>query len=539
MADNCLYYGDNLEVMRKYIKDESVDLIYLDPPFNSNRAYNVIFEDQTGKKSAAQINAFEDTWFWSVETQNAFDEIMTGVYSLELKEMMKAFRSFMGESNLMAYLTMMAIRIVEMHRILKSTGSLYLHCDQTASHYLKILLDHIFGTQNFRNEIIWKRKTGRGETQHKSKKYGTAIDILLFYAKSNDNIFNTQFGISDPGYLETFFRHIDSDGRRYGADNLASPSPRPNLMYNYKGYSPPPKGWAISIEKMKKWDKEGRLHFPKNKSGRIRRKRYLDDVQGHPIQCLWTDIGAISSQSKERLGYPTQKPLALLERVVAVSSNEGDVVLDPFCGCGTAIAASEKLGRKWIGIDITHLAISLIKKRVVDHFPDAKFDVVGEPKSVGAARELFKQSPFQFEAWAVSLIGGQPFKSTGGGDTGMDGFLFFKDYEGGFHKIILEVKGGGYQPKDIRALAHVLEREQSPMGILIALKPPTKGMIRDATALGSWQMPGSRKSYPVMQILTIQEFFDDRMPELPDTSGTLKKAKREARDSEKNQPRLL
>lgn len=228
-----------------------------------------------------------------------------------------------------------------------------------------------------------------------------------------------------------------------------------------------------------------------------------------------------------------------MERILAASSREGDVVLDPFCGCGAAIAAAEKLGRQWIGIDITHLAVSLIKKRVLDHYPDAEFEVIGEPKSVGAAGELFKQSAFQFEAWAVSLLGRQPYKSTGGGDTGIDGFLFFKDYEGGFHKIILEVKGGGYQPKDVRALAHVLEREGSPLGVIIALKPPTKGMLKEAAALGTWEMPGSRKSYPVMQIMTIQNYFDGRLPDLPDTSATLKKATRQARDSEKNPPRLL
>lgn len=487
---NTLYYGDNLEILRKYIKDESVDLIYLDPPFNSQRAYNVIFDDKTGEKSAAQIHAFEDTWTWSVETQSAFDQIMTGKYSLELKEMMKAFRDFMGETNLMAYLTMMAIRLVELHRVLKVTGSLYLHCDQTASHYLKTLLDHIFGVQNFKNEIVWRRKTGRGETQHKSRRFGVCTDILLFYSRTDQNYFETQFGESDPEYIEKFFRHVDAEGRRYRIDNLASPSPRPNLMYEYKGYQPPAKGWAISLDKMKEWDREGRLHFPKSKEGRIQRKRYLDEVQGQPIQNLWADIGPVSSHSKERLGYPTQKPIALLERILLSSSNEGDVVLDPFCGCGTAVAAAEKLGRQWIGIDITHLAVSLIKKRILDHFPDAKFEVVGEPKSVGAAEELFKQSAFQFEAWAVSLVEGQPFKSTGGGDTGMDGFLYFKDYEGKFHKIIIEVKGGKYQPKDIRALARVLEREKSPMGLLISLQPPTRGMKRETAALGKWKMPG-------------------------------------------------
>ena len=233
--------------------------------------------------------------------------------------------------------------------------------------------------------------------------------------------------------------------------------------------------------------------------------------------------------------FPPRNRLALLERIIQASSNEGDIVMDPFCGCGSATVAAEKLGRKWIGIDVTHLAISLIKKRVSDHFPDAKFQVVGEPRSLDDAQALFKQSAFQFEAWAVSLIGGQPYKSSGGGDTGMDGFLYFQDFEGNYHRIIIEVKGGGYQPKDVRSLAHVLQREESPMGILIALEPPTKGMLSAAAELGKWAIPGSRKSYPVLQIMTIQDFFDGKKPELPDTSETLKKAKREVREREREE----
>ena len=269
-------------------------------------------------------------------------------------------------------------------------------------------------------------------------------------------------------------------------------------------------------------------------------KVYLDEKEGKAIGTIWFDIGRVGNTSGERLGYPTQKPVALLERIIQASSNEGDVVMDPFCGCGTAIAAAEKLGRNWIGIDVTHLAISLIKKRITDHFPDAKFQVVGEPRSLDDAQALFKQSAFQFEAWAVSLIGGQPYKSTGGGDTGMDGFLYFQDFQGNYHRIIIEVKGGGYQPKDVRSLAHVLQREEAPMGILIALEPPTKGMLSAAAELGKWAIPGSRKSYPVLQIMTIQDFFDGKKPELPDTSETLKKAKREVREREKkkNQPKL-
>jgi site-specific DNA-methyltransferase (adenine-specific) len=262
--------------------------------------------------------------------------------------------------------------------------------------------------------------------------------------------------------------------------------------------------------------------------------RYLDELPGQAVSEFWDDIAPVNSRSKELLGYPTQKPQALLERIVQASSNEGDIVLDPFCGCGTAVVAAEKLGRKWIGIDITHLAVALIKKRVRDHFPDAKFEVIGEPKSVDDAEVLFKQSAFQFEAWAVSLVGGQPYKSTGGGDTGMDGFLYFEDYKHEYHRIIIEVKGGDYQPKDVRALAHVLKREQSPMGILIALRKPTKGMLTAAAELGTWAMPGSRKSFPVLQIMTIEDFFNGKKPELPDTSGTLKKAKREVRTRDKD-----
>jgi len=534
---NTLYYGDNLKILRKYQADESVDLIYLDPPFNSKRAYNVIFKDQTGKDEAAQIQAFEDTWSWRTHAQDAYEEIMEGKYPATLKNVIESFKGFLGINNLMAYLVMMAIRLVEMHRVLKPTGSIYLHCDPTASHYLKILMDQIFGVENFRNDIIWKRKTGRGETSIKSFRFGTCTDILLYYAKSKRAPLKSVYGMSDPSYIEKFYRHVDENGRRFRIADLSSPSPRPNLTYEYKGYKPPKNGWAISREKMEQWDEEGRLYFPKIKTGRIARKRYLDELQGQPVQNLWDDISPVGPMAKERLGYPTQKPLELLERIIQASSNPGDVVMDPFCGCGTAVAAAEKLGRSWIGIDITHLAISLIKKRLRDHFPNVEFTTVGEPESVEAARELFKQSPFQFEAWAVSLLGGQPFKSKGGGDTGIDGLLYFKDYQGKFHKAIIEVKGGGYQPKDVRALGRVLEREQAPLGVLLALEPPTSGMQSEAAALGKWKMPGSNREYPILQIYTIQDFFDKKSPDLPDTSETLKKAKRELRESEKT-PKL-
>ncbi|MGB5105078.1 MAG: site-specific DNA-methyltransferase, partial [Candidatus Zixiibacteriota bacterium] len=316
----------------------------------------------------------------------------------------------------------------------------------------------------------------------------------------------------------------------YTLSDVTNPNKnRPNLTYTWKGVK---RVWRWTKDRMMEMEEAGRLVYSAN--GMPRYKRYLDEMPGVPVSDVWTDIPPLSGHAKETLGYPTQKPQALLERIIQASSNEGDIVLDPFCGCGTAVVAAEKLGRKWIGIDITHLAVSLIKKRVRDHFPDVKFEVIGEPKSVDAAEELFKQSAFQFEAWAVSLVGGQPYKSTGGGDSGMDGFLYFQDYKHEYHRIIIEVKGGDYQPKDVRALAHVLKREESPMGILIALRKPTKGMLTAAAELGTWEMPGSRKSFPVLQIITIEDFFEGKKPELPDTSGTLKKAKREIRSREKD-----
>ncbi len=531
---NQLYYGDNLKILQKYIKDESVDLIYLDPPFNSKRAYNVIFRDQTGKDEAAQIQAFEDTWQWTREAQDTYDEIIEGNYPLPMKKVMLAFKEFLGINNLMAYLTMMAIRLVEMHRVLKDTGSIYLHCDPTASHYLKILMDNIFTVENFRNEIVWKRKSAVGQSNYKSNRYGQNFDSILFYSKTKSNNLNTQYTESREEYIEKFFKYKEPNGRVYRLATLTSPSLRPNLIYEYKGHRPPKFGWAISIEKMKEWDELGKLHIPEDVSKRIQRKIYLDEIKGQLVQSIWDDINVISPSAKERLGFPTQKPLALLERIIQASSNPGDVVMDPFCGCGTAVAAAEKLGRRWIGIDITHLAISLIKKRLKDHYPGVEFETVGEPESLQAARALFKQSAFQFEAWAVSLLEGQPFKSKGGGDTGIDGLLYFKDFEEKFHKIIIEVKGGGYQPKDVRALGRVLQREKAPLGVLIALEAPTAGMKKEAAALGTWRMPGSNRDYPVLQIFTIQDFYDGKRPDLPDTSETLKKAKRELRDREKN-----
>lgn len=315
---NVLYYGDNLDVLRRHIDDESVDLIYLDPPFNSNQDYNILFGRKEGTDSAAQIQAFEDTWRWDQAAAEAYvDAVESGG---RVSQAMQAFRTFLGESDMLAYLAMMAPRLIELRRILKPTGSIYLHCDPTASHYLKMLMDAVFGPQSFRNEIIWKRKAGRGETTNAAIRFGVSHDSLLFYARSDDAPFARQYRPNNPEYIRNKFTHGDKDGRRYQRDNLTSPSYRPNLIYEYKGYQPPEKGWAVSLERMKEMDAGGRLYFPKDKTKRIRRKRFLDELEGETVDTLWDDIPPINSQAAERLGYPTQKPSALLERIILAST---------------------------------------------------------------------------------------------------------------------------------------------------------------------------------------------------------------------------
>lgn len=528
---NTLYYGDNLDILRekKYVQDESVDLIYLDPPFNSKRAYNVFFKDKTGKDEAAQIQAFEDTWSWKTHAQDAFDEITKGDYPAELKDVLIAFKRFLGINNLMAYLVMMAVRLVEMHRVLKITGSIYLHCDPTASHYLKILMDQIFGVENFRNEVIWKRTDAKGNVQ---KKYGWIHDRLLFYTKTKNWTWNQQYVEYDKEYLEQFYNKVDRNGRRYLSDNLTAPMSRAakGQIYTWKGYTPPPsRCFVYNKQKMEELDRQGLIEY--TSKGCPRFKRYLDTMIGNKCPDIWLDIKI--APKRERFIYPTQKPLALLERIIQASSNPGDVVMDPFCGCGTAVIAAEKLERSWIGIDVTHLAIALIKKRLRGRFPNAQFRVVGEPVSVDGARELAAQSKFQFESWAVDLLGGQKATSKGRGGTHVDGLLYFKDFNNKDYKVIIEVKGGSYELKDIRSLSSAMQEFEAPLGILIAMIPPTEGMLSLAASLGKWKMPGSNREYPVLQIVIIEDIFAKKYPDLPDTSGTFDRVKRELKETDK------
>lgn len=531
---NRLFCGDNLEILREYIPDASVDLIYLDPPFNSNRNYNVLFRDESGIEADAQIIAFEDTWHWDRNARNTYENLLTETPD-RISRMIEALRTIIGANQMMAYLVMMTARLLELHRVLKPTGSLYLHCDATASHYLRIVLDTIFGVKNFRGQIIWKRTTGRSHTNKPMKRWGEMTDFILHYARSEAAPLQPVYRRNDPNYIEKFFRHIDDKGRRYRIDNLASPSKRPNLMYEYKGYKPPENGWAISKAVMEQWDKEERLHFPKSKSGRIQRKRYLDELAGEVVQNLWDDIPPVSAHAAERTGYPTQKPLALLERIIAASSQPGDLVLDPFCGCGTAIVAAQQLGRRWIGIDITHLAIAMNRFRLHDRFDNAvQYEVVRVPKDLPTARELAKADRYQFQWWALSLIKARPAggeldskKGKKGADSGIDGTLVFvDDADEKAKRVVIQVKSGAVKVGDIRDLKGVLEREKAAIAIFITLEPPTAPMRQEALEAGSYYSVGMNKRYPRLQILTIEELLEGTVPELPPSNITFKRDRR-------------
>ncbi len=530
---NQLYYGDNLFVLREHIPDASVDLIYLDPPFNSARSYNVLFKDESGRGADAQITAFEDTWHWGEPAEATYHELMQYAPG-QVNEAVSSLLRIVGRSQMGAYLVMMAARLVELHRVLKPTGSLYLHCDPTASHYLKIVLDTIFGWKNFRNEIIWKRTLGRSHTNHESKRWGEQTDIILYYAMSDETALRFVYRASNKEYIDSNFVHVDENGRRYMSDNLASPSVRPNLMYSYKGYSPPAKGWAISYEKMEEWDREGRLIFPKKLGGRIRRKRYLDELPGETVQSLWDDIPPIGAQAAERLGYPTQKPQALLERIISASSNPGDIVLDPFCGCGTAIAAAQALGRGWIGIDITHLSIALLKYRLESAYSlkaGVDYQVIGEPRDVASAQQLASDNRYQFQFWALSLVRARPLGGNGGregkkgSDRGIDGIIFFTDDARSHTKrMIVQVKSGHVKSGDIRDLKGVLEREKAEMGLFITLEKPTREMTTEAVAAGFYQSPQYADPFPRLQIVTIEQLLDGIGPKMPSHRPTFKEA---------------
>jgi DNA modification methylase len=523
---NRLYYGDNLEVLRRYVKDETVDLVYLDPPFNSRQDYNVLFAEKDGSQSSSQIHAFEDTWEWNIDAQRAFEQIVE--QGGRVADTLRAFKTFLFNSDMMAYLAMMAPRLVELRRVLKETGSLYLHCDPTASHYLKILMDAVFGPQFFVNEITWKRTTAHADAKQGRKAFGNVSDILLFYSKSANYVFNYQHQPYTEEYLKKY-NYLDAAGRRYRLDNLTGPggAAKGNPSYEVMGVT---RFWRYSRQRMTQLIEEGRII--QTKPGSVPQyKRYLDEMPGNPIQNIWDDIFPINSQAQERLGYPTQKPEALLERILKASSNEGDVVLDPFCGCGTTVQVAQRLNRRWIGIDITHLAIGLIKKRLSDSYgPEIRerYEVVGEPTDYAGAAELAAQDKYQFQWWALGQVGARPAEQKKGADRGIDGRLYFHDDDSGQSKqIIFSVKAGGVTVPQVRDLVGVLTREKAEIGVFISFDPPTKPMLKEAAEAGFYKSTDGT-TYPKLQILTIQQILDGRQPAFPlhRRDATFKKAPR-------------
>lgn len=526
---NHLYYGDNLEVLRESIRDESIDLVYLDPPFNSNATYNVLFRSPSGDASQAQIEAFEDTWHWNNAAEKAFDEVMQGGNGA-VADMLRAMRSFLKDNDMMAYLTHMAVRLVELHRVLKPTGSIYLHCDPTASHYLKVLMDAVFGG-TFQSEIAWKR-TG---THSSARRWGPVHDVILAYSRQPDgnHTWNRVYEPYDDEHLKRHYRLVDGSGRKYEHGELTGPGTRNGRSgMPWRGFDVAAIGrhWTTTIDKLDELYASGRIYLPDDGSW-PRVIRYLDESKGRAVGDVWADIPPLNMQAKERLGYPTQKPVALLERILSASSNPGDVVLDPFCGCGTTVHAAEKLGRQWIGIDITHLSISLIEKRLKDAFPGIEFEVHGAPKDLEGARDLSNRDKYQFQWWAVSLVDAVPFGGKKkGADGGIDGHIFFRSGPKAVEKAIVSVKGGGVGVKDIRELIAVVDRERAKIGVYISLEPHTEPMKREAAAAGLYDGPTGK--VPKIQLFTIDELFSGKKPQIPLMERGFKAAAREQRDDQ-------
>lgn len=527
---NKLYFGDNLDMLRQHVKDESVDLVYLDPPFNSNAVYNLLFEEQGGLPSQAQAEAFRDTWGWGESAAVAFDDVMRS--GGDIAVLLRAVRTWLGDAGMTAYLAMMAVRLLELRRVLKPTGSIYLHCDPTASHYIKLMLDGIFGHENFRNEIIWKRSSAH----NRAKRWGPVHDVLLFYSASDKYTWNRTFANYDERYLEGKYRHRDEQGRVYRLSDLTGPGTRTgdsgepwrgvNPTEYGRHWEPPhdralphwfkrPEGWSeLSVrQRIELMQQGGLIRWPNKKGGRPEFRRYRETALGQPIQDVITDIDPINSMAKERLGYPTQKPVTLLERLISASTNTGEVVFDPFCGCGTSVEAAERLGRQWIGVDVTHYAITLIEKRLKQY--SAEYGVEGRPADLEGARELARRDKYQFQWWAAWVLGAQTYEGKKGADRGVDANIYFANGPFGHGRIIISVKGGdNVSPAMVRELAGVVEREKAEMGVLITLQEPTRAMKSDAIGQG-FVAKSAHGRLPRVQIATIADLLDKKWPTLP------------------------
>ena len=482
---NKIYYGDNLDVLRRYIKDESVDLCYIDPPFNSKRHYNQIYNN-IGTEDKAQAQAFVDTWTWDDIAIQGLAEIKTnynGAFTSQSIDLIEGLEKVLGKGALLAYLVSMTLRIAEIHRVLKPTGSFYFHCDPTASHYLKLVIDAIFCPKggDFRNEVIWCYRKW-SVTQHQ---FVSNHDVILFYTKSNKNIFNTQ-------YL------------------------------------------PLSEGTVKRWKgKKQQAVF--DETGKRLASNLSEESQGVPMFDWW-DVSVINPAAKERLGYPTQKPEALLDRIIKASSNEGDVVLDAYCGCGTTVAVANKLNRQWIGIDITYQSISLILKRLEEQSKDAldNVEINGVPKDIASAIALANKKDDrtrkEFEKWIVLTYSKNKaiINEKKGGDKGIDGIAYMPDRDDKGEiinkKALFSVKSSKtLTPSMINELNGVVEREGAACGIFLCLYP-APNLVKASKAFGSYHNNLINKDYPKIQVVCVDDIFQGAVMELPNVVHVVKKA---------------
>jgi DNA modification methylase len=549
VKNRTLFFGDNLKILReKFPSDEGYfDLIYLDPPFNSQANYNILFREGL-VDSPAQVHAFEDTWHWTPETQAQFTELASHPrYTQKIAEVMQGLEKVIGHNDVLAYLTMMAVRLVELHRVLKENGSLYLHCDPSASHYLKVVLDAVFGPKYFRNEVVWKRSSAHSS----SKRYSPVHDTILFYAKSDAYTWNNIYTPLPQETADAWYNNVEAEtGRRFNRADLTAAGTRTGPSgLPWRGIDPTSKGrhWAIpgfvkevvagleTQAALDALDAAGRIFWPKAAGGIPMLKRYLEEAKGIPPLDTITDISPLNNVAAERLGYPTQKPQALLERIITCSSNKGDWVLDPFGGCGTTVAAAEALDRNWVIVDITTLSINLVKRRIEKAYPDKALDMTvdGYPADLAGAKELFDQDPFQFEYWCCDLVNAQPAgdKRQGkmkGADRGIDGIITIVEPATGggvqYRKVIVQVKGGHISSPHLRDFRGTIEREKALGGVFITMESPTRPMVQEATEAGAFTYSMNNQKYPVIQIITVAELLDGKRPNLPNVLAYAKQA---------------
>lgn len=544
---NRLYFGDNLDILRRqdYVSDRSVDLIYLDPPFNSQAQYNLLFERRGTGAATAQAGAFRDTWRWEEEASLAHNEIMRmGGAPARLIE---AYLATFDRCSLTAYLVMMTVRLQLLRQKLKDTGSLYLHCDPTSSHYLKAILDTVFKPENFLSEVIWRR-TG---THSSARRWGPVHDVILFYAReAGRHTWNRPYLEHSAQHLRRHYRLVDTAGRAYEHGELTGPGVRHGRSgLSWRGFDVTAIGrhWTTTIDRLEQLAEAEQIHFPED-GGWPRLIRYREDSKGRAIGDVWEDIPPLNMRAHERIGYPTQKPLALMKRIIEASSRPGDLVLDPFCGCGTTIEAAETMGRQWIGIDVAVHAIKVIERRLGDAQSEGRissaqdYKVEGMPRDFASAEKLATDDPYQFQWWANYLFNPHALREQKrGADRGIDGELFFPNGPGRpWGRLLISVKGGKRVGSAmVRDFRGVLGRERAEMGLFVCLYEPTQEMRTEAAAAGIADTVHG--DLPRIQLVSIAEWFEGRVPRLPPLEHlpTAALTRTTRRASDPDQPQFL